>query len=75
MANLIEQRLQLQSQAGCRFVTADEFLGMMTSRVPFVRADEPSANLLGLLNEQTGNRILVAEEDFFRVRDAFAQLN
>lgn len=33
-----------------------------------VRADEPSANLLGLLDRNTGNRILVPVEDFMRSR-------
>lgn len=75
MANLIEERTQLRSQSGCRFVTPDEFLGMMTSRIAYVRADEPSANLLGLLDEKTGDRVLIAEEEFIRVRDSYAQLN
>lgn len=75
MANLIEERMHLRSQAGCRFVTPDEFLLLMTSRIAYVREDEPSANLLGLRHEKTGDRVLIAEEEFVRVRDSYAQMN
>ena len=48
---------------------------MMISRLTYVRADEPDANLLGLIDSTTGRHILVKAEEMERVRNTCVQLN
>ncbi|SFI99618.1 hypothetical protein [Planctomicrobium piriforme] len=75
MATLTELRRRFETSPDCKFVSPEIYLQRLTGRQSMVRADEPSANLLGLLDQETGNRILVPVEDFMRRRTAssFAQ--
>lgn len=75
MANLTEMRTRLAVDHDCRFITADEFLGLMVSHGPIVRRDEPSLNLLGLLDESTGSRFLVREEDLAQISNLRPTMN
>ncbi len=75
MANLNELRQRFESKPRCRIVSPDVFVKMMVSHSTFVRADEPNANFLGLIDEQTGNRIFVKGEEMERIRDVSLQLN
>lgn len=75
MASMSEERLLLQSDKGCRIVSPDEFVGMMISHHSLTRADEPAANLIGLRDESTGIRVLVAEEDLLQIQSRKPHLN
>ncbi len=75
MANLSEVRQRFVSTTQSKIVSPDEFLGMMISRVSLTRADEPQARMLGLIDEETGNRILVKVEELNRMSSMNLQLN
>jgi len=68
MATLSEMRLRFERIPGCKLVSADVYIQGLTGHQPLTRSDEPSANLVGLLNEATGDRILAAVEDVARSR-------
>lgn len=68
MASLQELRHTFEVNPNCQLISPDEFTSMMISHAHFVRADEPNANLLGLIDEQTGTRVLVRAEELERVR-------
>ncbi|WP_437204154.1 hypothetical protein [Planctomicrobium sp. SH664] len=63
---LAEIRTRFRTSPQCKIVSADVYISRLTGRDQLVRADEPSANLLGLLDESTGTRILVPAEEFMR---------
>ena len=75
MTEFSERRQRYFSQPCCEMVTPDEFMRILTSHSDYVREDEPSANLLGLRNTTTGDRVYVAAEDLERMRFSFLQLN
>lgn len=68
MPSLTELRRQLAAEPACRIVSAAVFVERLTGHDHLVRADEPGANLLGLLDEATGARILVPLEELNRER-------
>lgn len=72
MATLSELRQQLEQSPDCEIVTPEVYLERLTSHEALVRADEPSANLLGLRDESTGSRILVPVEEFRRLQSVLA---
>jgi hypothetical protein len=63
MATLIELRRQFEDSPACQFVSPQVYIERLTGHEQLIRADEPSANLLGLLDETTGRRIFVPLED------------
>jgi len=65
-ASLAELRTRMKAAPQCQFVSPDVYIQRLTGHEQLVRADEPSANLLGLLDEATGSRILVPAEEFLR---------
>lgn len=68
MSTLSEIRRRFEHLPDCKFVSPDVYLERLTGHQQLVRSDEPSANLLGLLDESTGTRILVAVEEIARCR-------
>lgn len=66
-STLSELRTRMRAAPDCEFVTADVYIQRLTGHEQLVRADEPSANLLGLLDQVTGSRILVPAEEFLRM--------
>lgn len=66
MATLTELRRHFACSPECQIVSPEIYIQRLTGRDQLVRADEPSANLLGLLDENTGSRILVPVEEFSR---------
>ncbi len=68
MSSITDMRRRFEAASDCKFVSPEVYLQRLTGRQSMVRADEPSANLLGLLDRNTGNRILVPVEDFMRSR-------
>lgn len=53
-----------------QFVEPSVFLAEMTSRRPLLRCDENGATVRGLLDPETGRRILISEEHLLSaVRD------
>lgn len=75
MSTISEIREDLESSPSCQFVSADVYIDRLTSHDAWIRADEPSANLLGLLDEKTGNRIFVRMEELTRRRDTSHWVN
>lgn len=75
MASLNEIRQRVADNPQCRIVSAAEFSTMIVSRSAFSRADEPGANMLGLLDEATGCRVFVKEEEMQPSRRMPSQLN
>lgn len=69
MSSISQLRQRFEHSIDCCIVSPDVFIDRLTCHEEWVRADEPSANLLGLLNEKTGNRILVRIEEFNRSSD------
>jgi len=63
MSTLSELRRHVEERPDCQLVTADIYIECLTGHQALVRSDEPSANLVGLLNETTGQRILVRVEE------------
>lgn len=59
------QRSRLRTSANCRFVEADEFLSLAISVKSFLRADDETARLRGLIDPLTGEQILIEEEKLF----------
>ncbi|WP_231740991.1 hypothetical protein [Thalassoglobus neptunius] len=47
----------------------------MMSHAEFERADEPEANLLGLIDRVTGGRVFVRAEEIDVLRGSFLHLN
>jgi hypothetical protein len=74
MVTLTELRQQFEDSPVCQFVSPEVYIERLTGHEPLIRADEPSANLLGLLNQTTGRRIFVPVEDFLS-RDGFELAN
>ncbi len=70
MATLSEMRRRFEMSPDCKIVSREVYLQGLTGRRPMDRADEPAANLLGLLDRQTGDRIFIPVEDFMQRRDA-----
>jgi hypothetical protein len=68
MTTLSELRRTFAHSPDCEIVSPETYLQRLTEQL--VRADEPSANLLGLMDEQTGSRILVPAEAFVRRQTA-----
>jgi len=66
MATLTELRRRFELQPDCKLVSPDVYIDGLTGHQQLIRSDEPSANLLGLLDEVTGVRILVPVEDLVR---------
>lgn len=75
MATLTELRRQYEGDPENLLVSADIYISQLTGRERLVRADEPSANLLGLMDEMTGSRILVPVEEFVRKQADFRLCN
>jgi len=76
MSTLSELRRRVEERPDCQLVTAEIYIERLTGRQSLVRSDEPSANLVGLLNETTGQRILVPVEDLaLRRAQPMLQLN
>lgn len=61
MHSLNEVRNNLQSSQ-CQFVEPADFVNRLTSRNRLIRSDEPEAEAYGLLDQDTGFRILVLSE-------------
>ena len=74
MATLQELRRRFEHSPECQIVSPDVYIQRLTGREQLVRADEPAANLLGLLNESTGSRILVPVEEFVRSKSMAVQI-
>jgi hypothetical protein len=70
MTTLSELRRTFAHSPDCEIVSPETYLQRLTGHEQLVRADEPSANLLGLMDEQTGSRILVPAEAFVRRQTA-----
>lgn len=68
MSTITQLRGDFESSPTCQFVSPDVFLDRLTSHDAWIRADEPYANLLGLRDERTGNRIFVRMEEFVPTR-------
>lgn len=68
MATLTELRRGFAHLPDCQLVSVDVYLERLTGHQSLIRSDEPSANLAGLLDETTGQRILVPIEDLARCR-------
>lgn len=62
MTSVFEVRAQLATASDSQFVSAEEFISLLTSHHRWVRDDEPFANALGLRDADTGSRMLVAAE-------------
>ena len=62
MTTILATRNSFQSGADCQIVSAEQFISHLTSHSHWVRADEPSANLLGLRDQITGSRVYVPLE-------------
>lgn len=76
MATITELRRRFARLPDCRLVAADFYVEQLTGHQPLVRSDEPSANLAGLLDESTGQRIFVPIEELARLRrPALTQVN
>ena len=61
MRSLNDVRHNLETSQ-CRFVEPAVFVSRLTSRKRLVRCDEPAAEAYGLLDQDTGCRILVSSE-------------
>ena len=62
-----EQRLQAVRLDDLHvFVDRDEFYRLLTSRRHLIPADDPAANLRGVLEPETGRRFLIEQERLFR---------
>ncbi|HWL08362.1 MAG TPA: hypothetical protein VNQ76_08160 [Planctomicrobium sp.] len=70
MATLSELRQRFATAPDCKIVSPEIYLQRLTGRQELERADEPAANMLGLLDRQTGDRILVPLEEFRSPRAA-----
>jgi len=68
MATLYELRRHFELSPDSKLVSPEVYLQRLTGHGSLVRADEPSANLLGLRDQDTGTRILVPVEDLMRQR-------
>ncbi|WP_437187375.1 hypothetical protein SH668x_000767 [Planctomicrobium sp. SH668] len=66
MATLSELRRRFLQSPNSKLVSPDVYIEGLTGHRSLVRCDEPSANLLGLLDETTGGRILVPVEELAR---------
>ncbi|MCA9087689.1 MAG: hypothetical protein KDA90_03535 [Planctomycetaceae bacterium] len=66
MTTVVDLRAELALRTDCQFVCADEFVSRLTSHSAYERCDEPAANLLGLMNPETGRRFLVGAEEVSR---------
>lgn len=66
MASQFEIRQRFAEEPENRIVSAEVYISQLTGRDRLIRSDEPEANLLGLRDEDTGNRILVPAEEFAR---------
>ncbi|WP_437226597.1 hypothetical protein SH661x_004668 [Planctomicrobium sp. SH661] len=66
MATLSELRRRFEHSPDCKLVSPDVYLERLTGHQNWVRADEPSANLVGLKDKSTGARILVPVEELSR---------
>ena len=62
---LNDLRNQLRTRPGCKFVDLAEYCQLLVSRQKLVRADEPAANVRGLMDLSSGARFLIAEETLF----------
>jgi hypothetical protein len=63
---LCEQRRNLLNQAKCSLIDPDEYCLLAVSSRRLVRADEPKAELRGLLDPVTNERFFTEEERLFR---------
>ncbi len=70
MLTLSELRRRFEAAPDCKIVSAEIYLQGLTGRQALDRWDEPSANLLGLVDRSNGKRILVPAEEFLRTRPA-----
>ena len=59
------QRIALHSATNCRFVDPEEFRDLLVSRRKLIRADEPDANMHGLMDPSSEVRFLVEAERLF----------
>jgi len=66
MGTVVELREQFELAPNCDFVDIDNFIEKLTSHQRWERADEPAANLLGLVNSTSGNRVYIPNELFNR---------
>ena len=73
--SISQLRRQFESCPDCRLVSLDVFIERLTCHEAWVRADEPDANLFGLLDQKTGNRIFVRMEEFAQRRFMAGSVN
>ncbi|WP_145368000.1 hypothetical protein [Maioricimonas rarisocia] len=62
MRDLESRRNELRNCSDCEFVEPEEFLQRAVSREPLMRADDPTASLLGLIELATGRRFVIEAE-------------
>ncbi|TWT49862.1 hypothetical protein KOR42_38140 [Thalassoglobus neptunius] len=75
MRTFLELREFCSTRPDCKMVSAQEFIDLMMSHAEFERADEPEANLLGLIDRVTGGRVFVRAEEIDVLRGSFLHLN
>jgi hypothetical protein len=63
----LTRRDELRTQANWAFVNVYEFRRLAVSNRRLIRADAPEAALRGLLDEATGMRFVIEEENLFPV--------
>jgi hypothetical protein len=66
MPSVLDLRNALTHREDCQIVSAEEFVGHLTSHSAFERCDDPQANLVGLKFSTTGRRLYVPAEELVR---------
>ena len=67
MTSWEKRRLNLENK-NCQFVEPSVYIDRLTSRHRLWRADDPVANVFGLLDPETGLKILVQGEKLNKYR-------